>query len=153
MIHLGGVGKAWLAAAIACVCCLGLAGCVTNDATTEIRSFLAQDQSPDDSLPAGIEIEGLDTGSSRLVGSNDGVTYYLAKFVIPESGAPGVCIVLVKSSNGVSSSSCGSPVGLRAYGSETGGAKVVQSSDDVPAGWVRLSDFLIVISNVTAQKP
>jgi hypothetical protein len=34
-------------------------------------------------------------------------------------------------------------------GSGTGGARVIESNDDVPEGWTRLSDFLIVNPDAT----
>lgn len=40
-------------------------------------------------------------------------------------------------------------IGLKKTGSQVGGAEVVTSDEEVPDGWVRLSDFLIVNPDAT----
>jgi hypothetical protein len=121
-----------------------MAGCTTGNATSEVRSFLATDAGPEDALPPNGVVDGLNAESSRQVGTQGDVAYYLAEFKDPRTGAAGVCIVLVKASAEFSNSACGSPIGMRTIGSETGGAEIIQKGDKAPNGWVRLSDFLIV---------
>lgn len=139
-----GTRNIWTSSGLILLSLLALAGCTTGDATSEVRSFLATDAGPEDALPPNVAADGLDTESSRQVGTQGDVAYYLAEFKDPSTGAAGVCIVLVKASTEFSNSACGSPIGMRTTGSETGGAEIIQKGDQAPDGWVRLSDFLIV---------
>lgn len=126
------------------VCCLGLTGCAA-DATSRVREFLASEREPDDALPPSVNSEGgIDADSSRLAGSLGGTTYYLADFVNPDTGVPGICLILVAADTEFSNSACGNAPGLATVGSETGGATIVEASDSVSADWTRLTDFLIV---------
>lgn len=126
---------------------LTMSGCTTEDASSRVRSFLSTDAGPEDALPPDAKSEGLDAESSRQVGTNGDVTYYVASFEDPRNGDEGFCIVLVNQSSQFSNSACGSATGMRTIGSETGGAEIVLEGDPTPEGWVRLSDFLIVNPN------
>ncbi|WP_120337538.1 hypothetical protein [Cryobacterium soli] len=134
---------AWTAAAVVVVCCLGLTGCAA-DSTSLVRDFLAGDRQPDDTLPSSTGTPGMDDQSTRLAGSLDGTSYYLAEYVQPETGTPGICLILVATGTEFANSACGPAEQLRTVGSETGGATIVEREDPVPDGWTRLSDFLIV---------
>ena len=151
MIRLGVTGRAWIAAAVVCASCLGLAGCVANDSTTEIRLFLAQKPGPEDTLPSALKAasEGLDAATSRFVGSNREVSYFVTKYTDPQRGTPGFCLMVVRLPDGPENSVCGSADGMSTSGSGTGGARVIESNDNVPEGWTRLSDFLIVNPDAT----
>jgi hypothetical protein len=121
-----------------------MSGCTTEDASSRVQSFLSTEAGPEDALPPDAIGEGLVAESSRQVGSNGDVTYYVAGFDDPRNGDAGVCLVLVNQSSQFSNSACGSAVGMRTIGSETGGAEIVLEGDPTPEGWIRLSDFLIV---------
>ena len=151
MIHVRATKRVWIAAALVCASCLGLTSCVANDSTTEIRLFLAQKPGPEDVLPAVLTAAstGLDAASGRFVGSNREVNYFVSKYTDPQRGTPGFCLMVVKLPDGPSNSSCGSADGMWTSGSGTGGARVIESNDDVPEGWTRLSDFLIVNPDAT----
>ena len=151
MIRVGVTKRAWIAAVLVVASCLGLTSCVANDSTTEIRLFLGQKPGPEDALPSAFEAAsaGLDADSSRFVGSNRDVSYFVSKYTDPQRGTPGFCLLVAKLPNGPSNSSCGSADGMWTSGSGTGGARVIESNDDVPEGWTRLSDFLIVNPDAT----
>ena len=86
----------------------------------------------------------MDAESSRQVGTNGDVTYYVASFEDPRNGDEGICLVLVNQRSQFSNSACGSATGMRTIGSETEGAEIVPKGDPTPEGWIRLSDFLII---------
>ncbi|MEB0202142.1 hypothetical protein QN354_10275 [Cryobacterium sp. 5I3] len=146
MIRLRVTSRAWIAAALVCASCLGLTSCVANDSTTEIRLFLAQKPGPEDALPSALKAssDGLDAASSRFVGTTRDVSYFVSKYTDPQRGTPGFCLMVAKLPDGPSNSFCGSADGMWTSGSGTGGARVIESNDEVPEGWTRLSDFLIV---------
>ena len=124
----------------------GVTGCAMDDTTSQIRKFLATDGGPDDVLPAAAEALTSDAASSRHVGDRAGVGYFVTKYVEPESGLPGFCLVLVKPGSGASSG-CGSDrnvTRLRVSGTGTGSARVVVADDVIPDGWTKLGEFLIV---------
>ncbi|QYF74289.1 hypothetical protein [Cryobacterium sp. PAMC25264] len=133
---------AWATAAVL-VSGLFLTGC-TADATSLVRDFLAADRQPDDTLPADMGTPGMDGDSSRLAGSLDGTSYYLAEYVQPETGTPVICLILISTGTEFGNSACGPAEQLRTVGSMTGGATIVEREDPVPDGWTRLGDFLIV---------
>ena len=144
MRQQGRTGRIWTSTWLVLLSLLAMSGCTTDDATSQVRSFLATDAGPEDALPPDAVADGLDAESSRQVGTKGDVTYYVADFKDPRTGAAGVCIVLINEIAQFSNSACGSAVGMRTTGSETGGAEIVQKGDEAPDGWVRLSDFLIV---------
>lgn len=63
---------------------------VTDDATSQVQAFLATDAAPEDALPPDALADGLDADSSRQVGTHEDVTYYVADFTDPRTGADGV---------------------------------------------------------------
>lgn len=136
--------RIWTSSGLILFSLIAMAGCTTADATSEVRSFLATDAGPEDALPPNVPADGINAGSSRRVGTQGNVAYYLAEYRDPNTAVAGVCLILVNASAEFANSACGSPVGMRMAGSETGGAEIVQKGDEVPDGWVRLSDFLIV---------
>ena len=134
------------AGALFCTAALVLTGCAIDDSTSQIRTFLATDSGPDDVLPTGLEDSTSDPESSRLVGEHAGVSYFVTKYVDPDSGRPGFCLVLSKPSEGAASG-CASDADatrMRVSGSGTGSARVVVADDIIPDGWTKLGDFLIV---------
>lgn len=141
-----------MAAALLCVSFLGMSGCAANHATFKIRALLATERGPEDVLPLSTEVAGLDVESGREVGGRGSVTYFVAKFTDPDTDAQGVCLILVNIASEFSNSTCGSALGLWTIGSETGGAKVVTNTDEVPDGWKRLGDFLVVNPDATSEQ-
>jgi hypothetical protein len=138
--------KLWMTAVMLCVLSLSVTGCAEPDPVSQVRSFLAMERGPEDVLPPSYpEMAGLDLESSRQVGVLRGIRYFVAAYE-----AAGACLILVDSKTEASGSACGSNVrGLWAISSALGGAKIVTASDDVPKGWVKLSDFLIVNPDAT----
>ena len=128
---------------------VGLTGCAP-DSTSMVRDFLASDREADDALPEWAETDGSDPDSSRQVGTLDDVVYYVAEFANPETGAPGVCVILVSGADDFANSACGDQPALWSTGSETGSARLVEKDDELPDGWTRLSDFLIVNRDITS---
>ena len=139
--------KAWLTAVILCGVVVSTAGCTQQDEPiSQIRSFLATEHSPDDVLPSSFPaVDGLDAESSREVGVIGNLRYFVATY-----GESGACLIIVDSASKASASACGYDVnGLRMTNSEVGGAKVLQGDDEIPTGWVKLSDLLIVNPDAT----
>ncbi|KFF60600.1 hypothetical protein JF66_03200 [Cryobacterium sp. MLB-32] len=112
---------------------------MADEPVTQIRAFLATERDSGDSLPDSAATDGLDMESSRLVGAVDGVEYFVAAY-----HTTGACIVMVTGS-GMVGSSCGdNPNTLAGGTSLTGHAMVYQSTDEIPKGWEKVGDFLIV---------
>jgi len=87
-----------------------------------------------------------DPESSRHVGDYAGISYYVTKYVDPDSRLPGFCLILIKPGH-EANSGCGSDreiTRMRVRGSGTGGARFAVADDSVPKGWTKLGDFLIV---------
>jgi hypothetical protein len=140
-----GGSRSW-AGALFCTAALVLTGCAVADSTSLIRTFLVADGGPDDVLPPGLEEATSDPKSSRFVGEYAGVSYFVTRYVDPDSGRPGFCLVLSNPSAGTVSS-CGSDdnaTRIRVGRSGTGSARIVVANDVVPDGWTKLGDFLIV---------
>ncbi|TFD76990.1 hypothetical protein [Cryobacterium fucosi] len=117
-----------------------------DDSTSQIRRFLAAAGGSYDVLPPGLEDATSDPESSRFVGEYAGVSYFVTKYVDPDSAQPGFCLVLSNPSVG-SASGCGSDTNatrMRVSSDGTGSARVVVANDIIPAGWTKLGDFLIV---------
>ena len=134
------------AGALFCTAALVFTGCATDDATSQIRKFLATERGPEDVLPTGLEDLTGDPESSRLVGELAGVSYFVTEYVDPDSGRPGFCLVLAKPLAGAASG-CAADANatrMQVYGSGAGRARVVVSNDVIPGGWTKLGDFLIV---------
>jgi hypothetical protein len=134
------------AGALFCAAALLLSGCATDDATSKIREFLTTESGPEDVLPSGLDDLTSDPESSRRVGEYAGVSYFVTKYVDPDTQRPGFCLVLIKPSEGAVSG-CASDTDatrMRVGGSGTGSAKVVVANDIIPDGWTKLGDFLIV---------
>jgi hypothetical protein len=133
--------------ALLCAASISLTGCAMDDTTTQIRKLLATDGGPEDVLPVAAADAGLrDASSSRHIGDHAGVSYYVTKYVAPETSLPGFCLVLVKPGFGAASGcgSDGNATRMRIGSSGTGSARVVVADDTVPEGWTKISDFLIV---------
>ena len=89
--------------------------------------------------------------SSRLVGEYAGVSYFVTKYVDPDSGRPGFCLALFKPSAGAASA-CASddnPSRMRVGATGVGSARVVVADDITPDGWTKVGDFLIVNPSVS----
>ncbi|MFC6356321.1 hypothetical protein [Luethyella okanaganae] len=139
-------GKVWMTAVALCGITLSIAGCAQQDPTSQIQSFLATESGPEDVLPSILETSGMDTKSSREVGTLGALRYFVTAYSVN-----GACLVIVDSKSAASSSACGSDLsGLRTSSSEVGGARIVTDSDEVPPGWTRLADFLIVNPDATS---
>jgi hypothetical protein len=135
-----------VASALVIIGALALSGCAADDVTSQVRKILAREKDAVDALPPTIDGAGGDPASSRHLGDLDGVGYFVTKYVDPQTGRPGFCLVLVKAGNGAVSGCASDEHGGRiSVGASTmGGAKVVVRGDLVPEGWTRLNDFLIV---------
>ncbi|TFB54417.1 hypothetical protein [Cryobacterium tagatosivorans] len=134
------------AGALFCTAALVLTGCAADDATSQIRKFLTTDSGPEDVLPTRLEDLTSDPESSRLIGDHAGVSYFVTKYVDPDSGRPGFCLVLSKPPEGAVSG-CASDADatrMRVGGSGTSSARVVVANDIIPDGWTKVGDFLIV---------
>ncbi len=142
-----GVGLAML-----CAVSLALSGCATGDPTPQVRAFLATEPTATDALPADLEPERddrssrIDVDSSRLVGVESGVQYFVAT-----SETAAVCLVLVAESPHLLGWTCGPvdrlAVSITGHGSARGAqgaARVVGVENETPDGWIRLDDCLIV---------
>lgn len=129
-----------------CTVALLLTGCTTDDTTSQIRKFLATDSGPEDVLPPGLEDLTSDPESSRFIGENAGVSYFVTKYIDPDSARPGFCLVLSKPPTGAVSGCAADAKAtrMRVGGSTTGSAKVVVASDTIPDGWTKIGEFLIV---------
>jgi hypothetical protein len=117
-----------------------------DDTTSQIRKILAADGGPDDILPTAAEPLTNDAKSSRHVADYAGISYFVTKYVEPETQLPGFCLVLVKPGYGANSG-CGSDrnvTHMRVGGSGTGSARVVVADDRLPDGWTKVGVFLIV---------
>jgi hypothetical protein len=141
--------RMWVGALL-CAAAVAFTGCAMDDTTSQVRKFLATEGGPDDVLPADAgEALTNDPESSRHVGDYAGISYYVTKYVDPDSQLPGFCLILIKPGHGANSG-CGSDrdvTRMRVGGSGTGGARVVVANDSVPKGWTKLGDFLIVNSD------
>jgi len=140
---------------VLCAASVALTACAMGDPTPQVRAFLATDRSATDALPADLNLESdnqgtsIDVNSSRLVGVESGVKYFLAT-----SETTAVCLVLVAESQRVTGWTCGpvdrlaisisGPGSARDAPNAQGAARVVGVDDDTPNGWIRLNDFLIV---------
>jgi len=140
--------RVW-AGAFFCAAALVLSGCAPADSISQIRSFLATDSGPEDVLPPGVDDATSEPGSSRFVGEYAGLSYFVTKYVDPDSAGPGFCLV-ISNPEGGAASSCASDVNatrLWVSSSGTGSARVVVVDDIIPDGWTKLGDFLIVNSD------
>jgi hypothetical protein len=138
------------AGTLLCAAAVAFTGCATDDTTSQVGKFLASDRGPDDVLPTAAEPLTNDAASSRHVGDYDGISYFVTKYVEPETQLPGFCLVLVKPGY-VANSGCVSErnaTRMRVGGSETGSARVVVADDLIPQGWTKVGDFLIVNPNI-----
>lgn len=135
-----------VAGAVLCVAGLTLTGCAGEDPVTQIRAFLNTERESSDALPAlDAATEGLDAQSSRLVGERDGIEYFVAAY-----NTSGACLFMVNRTSEFSASSCGdNPNTLGIFGDDVGGARVYKSTDEIPEGWEKLGDFLIVNPDAT----
>ena len=128
---LGGV-------AIVAIAVIGLTGC------TRVSSFplFEREQQQQDLLPDSIRPpDDIDPASTRMVGVNFGVTYYLAQDSIP--GSPAVCLMIVQADDPEGSSSTCGRVPLSAVLQDKE-VRVVYPSAPTPKGWARLDDNLMV---------
>jgi len=117
---------------------LSLAGC------TRVSSFplFEREQQQQDLLPDSIRPPSdIDLESTRLVGVNFGVTYYLAQDSIP--GSPAVCLMIVRADDPQGSSSTCGRVPLSAVLQDKE-VRVVYPSAPTPEGWARLDDNVMV---------
>lgn len=143
------INKAWRTAALLCGIVILTTGCVQQeDPGSQIRSFLATEQGPEDTSALIPKIDGLDAESSREVGAVDTLHYFVAAF-----GGSGACLIIVDSASEAAAVTCSNDEsglsGLKKTDSQVGGAEVVTSGEEVPDGWERLSDFLIVNPDAT----
>ena len=126
-------------------------GCVQQDAQedapiSQVRSFLATEHGPEDVLPSIPEVDGLDAESSREVGVLGNLRYFVAA-----AGEKEICLIIADSTSNTAGATCASDLsGMKTTEHQVGGAEFVTSKDEVPAGWTRLSDFLIVNPDATS---
>jgi len=134
------------AAAVICGVVVGLTGCAADDPLSQVRRLLASESSAQDILPVDALPLTSDPESSRLVGTNAGISYFVTKYVDPDSGSPGFCVILAHPPQGAVSGCASDANGtrMRVGGSVAGSARLVTADDPVPHGWAKLGGFLIV---------
>ncbi|MEC5150556.1 hypothetical protein [Cryobacterium sp. GrIS_2_6] len=78
--------------------------------------------------------------------SSRGPSYFVTKYVDPDLGRSGFCLVLSNPSAGTASScgSDGNATQIRVSSAGTGNARIVVANDVVLDGWTKLGDFRIV---------
>ncbi|MDJ0324719.1 hypothetical protein QMG61_13225 [Cryobacterium sp. PH31-AA6] len=131
-----------------------LSGCAHGDPTPQVLAFLATDRTAEDALPADLDLEGpgdLVGDSSRLVGLEAGISYFVGT-----SKSAQICLILLAEPQHIVGYTCGpvnrlevsisgqGSVPARVPVSAYGAARFLGGADQVPDGWMRLNDFLIV---------
>jgi len=125
----------------------GLTGCAFSTEPTPIRADLAAEPREIDALPASVEAPEIVAGSSRHLGSESGVDYYLTTAVIEPRGTAGICIVLFNTAEERGVTGCGAEgSSMEGGGSGVGTYRVLDYGADktVEDGWVELTEFLLV---------
>ena len=113
-----------------------------SGAAAEIPAF-TQPQQQADTIPTnipGFDQAFIATGSSRLVGQVDGVTYYLSRSTHGE-----VCLLLLPADTSkIWSQSCTNKLPFGVASADAGSARVVSSDTQTPPGAMRLGLNVLV---------
>ena len=118
--------------------CVLAASALTSCSAPNTLAVFDQPQSETDTMPAGATpnvVEGLDAGTTRLLWTDAGLSYYAAL-----SGEGDHCLVIVDDLEAVSGCSGDVPVVVQGVGSTT-----MMLADDLPdssAAWTKVADHL-----------
>ncbi|PXA72122.1 hypothetical protein [Cryobacterium arcticum] len=139
-------GKTGLAVLLATGVAYGLAGCALSDESTLVRQALSAEQQDSDVIPPTNDLESVVLESSRFLGAEGNIAYYLAEGNSDAQRSDEICIVMFNTVTNASMAGCSAEGSSQTlWGAGFGGARFpAYGSDAADDDWTELRDILLV---------
>ena len=139
-------GAAGVAVLLAVIGAFGLAGCAEWGEPTLVRQALSAERQDADVIPPTNDLESVVLDSSRFLGAEENIAYYLAEGDSDPQRPDNICIVMFNTVTSASMAGCSAEgTSQTLWGVGFGGARFpALGSDSADDDWTELSDILLV---------
>jgi len=139
-------GKTGVAVLLSAGVAFSLAGCALSEESTLVRQALSAEQQDADVIPPTNDLESVVLESSRFLGAEENITYYLAEGDSDPHRSDEICIVMFNTVTSASMAGCSAEGSSQTlWGVGFGGARFpAYGSDNADDDWTELRDILLV---------